>query len=434
MVSLFPVALRGCGTLEIESIGSYVHRLASAHGVTAGRLLNTLLKEVNSEEASSRAVMRYDMRLAVLARPNATSRNVVNALQKCTGRSDLLGSTFNALQHALHRSMGVFAGTFRWCPACMGEFERAGDSGYYKLVWHLNDITHCHIHAVTLNDRCHYCGSKQDGFGYRTKCTACQRCGKSLSTSIDGLPDRLAVSHGADLYSLVEAIAHDPHRCFPEGGIRKIVSQLFDAAWASGNEKQLWSVIPRDECIAIDTGHHPITLTIARRLAVRLGMDLVDLLSGELGGTIDVLDTTWYTNLPNEMKPIKRRRLHNKDKVFEGLLSALHTDRGQPPPLSTVAGSLSVSVGYIHYHYPILASQIIARHSAWHNAQKLGKQRLARAKALEYFSGRIDNSVAWSKKDALRTIRRETGLPKNLLRAEISSIYDILICPLPTGR
>lgn len=426
MVSLFPVALRGIGTLEIEAIGSYVHRLASAHGVTAGRLLDTVLREVDYEETANTPAVKYYMRLATLVRPNATSRIVVNALQKCTGRSDLFGTTFNALQHALHRSVGVFAGTFRWCPACMGEFERAGDSGYYKLAWHLNDITHCHIHAVTLVDRCHYCGSKQDGLGYKSMCTACQKCGKTLSASDEDPPDRAAASHGADLYSLVDAIAHDPNLCFPEGAVRKVVSHLFDKVWAEGSEKQLWGVIPRDECIGIDSGHIPITLTIARRLAARLGMDLIDLLSGELTNAIGVLDPVWYVNLPSEMRPKKRRRLQDKDKVFDGLVNELSVDSRAPMPLSKIAGSLGVSVGFVHYRYPILASQIIARYSAWQNSQRLENQRNARAKALEYFSDRMDGVASMSKKDALRTIRQKTGLPKNLLREEINAVHDSL--------
>lgn len=426
MVRLFPLALRGLGTLEIESIGSYIHRLAAAHGVTAGRLLETVLRDWAPESAASDTFVRYDMKSAVLVRPNSTSLNIVTALLRCTGRSDLFGTTFNALQHALHRSVGVFSGTVRWCSACMGEFERAGDSGYFKLAWHLSDITHCHIHSVKLVDRCSHCGALQDGFGYKIECIYCQKCGQPLSASDDSPPDRAAASHGADLYSLVDAIAHDPNLSFPEGGVRNVVSHLFEKAWAEGSEKQLWNVIPRDECIGIDSGHIPITLTIARRVAVRLGMDLVDLLSGELENAIGVLDPAWYANLPGEMRPKKRRRLQDKDKVIDGLVNELSVDSRAPMPLSKIAGSLGVSVGFVHYRYPILAAQIIARHSAWQNAQKLEKQRTARAKALEYFSGRMGGVAGLSKKDALRTIRQKTGLPKNLLRDEINAVHDLL--------
>ncbi len=431
MAYLFPLALRGSNSDEVEAISSFIYRLAITHGVSAWKLFEragSWYSAAVPTAAHTLELLRNSPDIAILVRPNNLSQTVVDMLTHVTGNQNLRSGTFLSLRHALDRSVATFAKTLRWCRACMREFVAAGDPGYFKLVWHLASVTHCPTHRTPLVDRCSNCGSVQRGVGSRKDCTSCFGCGQALA---DGPTQERWSSWnhgGGDLVQLVRAIGTDPQLAFPQNGVREVVARIFDNVWNREQELQFWSVIPRDECLGIIDGQIPVTLLTARRLAFRLGIPLVDLLSGTVANSAaGILSPEWTASLPSDMRPKKRVTRRNRSAVIDRLEDILRSQRAEKPiSLKELANKLSISVGFLHYHFPQRARDVIQRHAEWRLEERQRKVREARAAALAFFTNDRYMNEPKSRKHALRVLRQETGLPKNLLRQEIGTALQVL--------
>lgn len=425
MLRLFSIALRGMGTADVEALDSYLYRLAIVHGVSTETLIQQLLawyRAMFPTRLQSTACILTAKDLSLFVRPNFATQRLLQALMDATGVDTLRCGTFVALGGAVARSVQTYSSSTRWCPGCMAEFVGAGDPGYFKLLWHLNDITHCPIHRLRLIDRCTNCEAYQRSKGRRHDCTSCSECGASLARGISehDLMDSWKYE-GADLIELVEVIANNPPLTFPHKGAWGAVRTTLEKIKSAEAEGNFLGTVYRSELALIANGRQAITLATARRLAYRFGMRISDLLAGTVAETTKILDPTWTAVLPSDMRPRKRHRPHNRKKIFEKMQTVLATyDAAHPPALRTVAKQVGVSVGCLEYHFPAVAHQIIERHRAWREKESQRKKLRARVAVLGFFTHERYALERKSRKNALRVLRAETGLPKNLLREEIA--------------
>ena len=434
MSYLFHLPLRGLGTIEVEALGSYIHRLAFNHGTSVNRLLSHAYAWHGRQRPGFRdSVPELHSRgtLAVYVRPNNATNEMTQVLSNAAAAPELRSGTFLAVNDALHRSTGVFSQHLRWCPSCMAEFIKANDDGYFKLAWHLAAISHCHIHGVKLLDRCCHCGGYQDGYGIKHRCTHCQKCHQPLSESSE-FAERTGSweVHGADLLDLIDEISKDPELIYPKESVRRLISNLFDKAWTDDTQDKLWKLIPRDECLRIESGHLPVTMIVARRIAFRLGMKLTDLLWGDLQQSTHVLDPAWTREYPNDIHPKKRRRITGKEEIFQKVNETLNNQQEYAPSLSQLAKELSVSVGYLRHHFPVMAERIIQNHKVRKAEHQLELKRKSRAAALKFFTAGPEGIGVKCREQAYRQLRGKSGLSKHQLKREINSVYELL-CPPP---
>lgn len=429
MSSLFPIALRGLGTADVEGFGSYLHRAASAHGISTGRFLTHAV----SWHQAMQPDRKYNLEgilsspdVCVFVRPNQTTAQLVEVFSDATRIDTFRCGTFLALQRALDRSMNTFEAHLRWCPACVKEFEVLGDSGYFKLIWQLKALSHCPNHLVPLRSRCGRCNAYQGGFRARASGMTCIRCGHPLSAGMEQASRADSwMTTASDLIELVHLIAANASLEFPANGTKDVLTAIFDKVWFDEDECEFWNVMPRDECLGIVLGDQPVTLMTARRVAYHLGMHLPDLLEGAVSLTTSVLDPAWTAELPESMRRAKKRVTRDKTAILQRLQSMLSEERHirQPPALEVVASGLGVSVGYLQHHFPMVSHEILEKHRNWVAADMNRKRLQARSAALSFLGHDRYALERKSRKNALRVLRAETGLPKNILREEIWSIF-----------
>lgn len=420
---LFPVLLEGDGTPDVEALCSYMCRLSAAHQAPLGVLIKACYRW--RQEASGVApdlpfLIENLGNISHYVRPNEMTRSLVSVLAKATDQPNLRSSTFMCLESALDRCMGSFANTMRWCPSCFQEFEQSGTPAYFKLQWFLTGLSRCHTHGVELISRCPHCNAQQHGYGLRTSCASCARCGGTLAV-VSRIHERQESwrAEGADLIALVDRIGCEPALEFPSGGVRRVVQALFDEAWERDDLRGLSKIMNRDECLAITHRITPVTLLRARRIAFRLGVRLVDLLNGTIQETSGVLDPAWTERLPRMMRPKRRAPRHDRKRLAAGLKRMLQDGTQNPMPLSRVARDLGVSTGCLRYHFPIQAKEMLRRYREWRRSSTERKQLEARSAVLSYIA-RNDGLRPSSNKGVLRELRRETKLPKDTLRHEIA--------------
>ena len=133
LYSLEPI---GIGTPEVESVSSYLNRLAQAHCVTVSALIaHELLPHIGTPAPARarQAVPPSRGGLRGLGQPLAqriyglgrTAATWVDGLEVVTGRRDLRFLTLLAWRDVLP-DRHVFSPLLRWCPACFDERVTTG--------------------------------------------------------------------------------------------------------------------------------------------------------------------------------------------------------------------------------------------------------------------------------------------------------------------
>lgn len=190
---LYSLAPIGIGTPEVESLSSYLNRLAQAHCVTVCALMtHEVVPHLRAQAGASaqRAVPpsrggprglghRLARQIYGLGRTAATWVDVLTAL---TGRRDLRFLTLLAWRDVLP-NRHLFARLVRWCPACFEAWATTGHPLYEPLLWKLKPLTVCVRHQQLLQSRCHVCQQQPATFSGRSRPGYCARCGAWLGSA-----------------------------------------------------------------------------------------------------------------------------------------------------------------------------------------------------------------------------------------------------------
>jgi hypothetical protein len=172
----------GVGTIETESLTSYVRRLAAAHVVSPSALLRLEVLEPHRLSAGQ----RHQSMAPVLGTESINgarrSRLLVDALEELTGVSRVRETSL------LDRDRAVcFDGAFRdfraWCPECLTD-----GTPYDRLLWSFSAIKTCVRHDCRLEDRCPRarCGKPHRPWHRSASPGGCPFCGEPLDRPAEG--------------------------------------------------------------------------------------------------------------------------------------------------------------------------------------------------------------------------------------------------------
>lgn len=172
---LYNIPPIGVGTMEVESLTSYIARIADAHCVETGALINEILineikKERIYKEETVSAVYRNDTHkfngLSVAAAENVTIMN------KLCGREDIESLTLIKYKNVLNHNK-LLKKNKSWCPYCIADMK---EIQFEKLIWCITPVDICHIHSTKLEDTCRKCGANQKHLKFKTLNGFCQKC------------------------------------------------------------------------------------------------------------------------------------------------------------------------------------------------------------------------------------------------------------------
>lgn len=422
---LFPIELEGAGTCDVESLASYVYRVAYEHGLYVGEFLRYLNKKATREPAES--VPEY-LKIAEMVRNNGSSAVLEAFLEKMTGKL-LSQSRLLFMSQDIGRSPNDVVSGFRWCPECMGEWKILGQQPFFKLIWHLSGVTHCPNHRTELISACSFCGCNQTSYIRKRNLGFCQQCGEHLGKRNSDKPypgiSPSWETKGADIHQFFVDMAQHPATDEFVGGIWRSLRDLFDHYWDNGKEAELYRAFPRDEWISLYHKQKPVSFSTARRLCYGLGIDLYTLISGNAIHSTQVLSQKWLCELPEGFCERRSRQKRNHDAIQSKLRRYLDSSV-RPRPMKEVAAELKVSVGYLEYRYPTAVSALVKRHKAMIVAQRQRTREKALNSALQYFTDSSYSGYPKSRKQAYLYLREETGLPKFLLKGAIGEVCSVL--------
>lgn len=182
---LSPLQPMGLATPLVESLSSYITRLADAHAVFAGLLMRKVVAPfvpAASPLEKQRGLFRASgQRSRLLNGTGLPAKYAVQALEVLTLRSDLHYLTLLPLAAIFPtRARGLLRLTKAWCPICYENQRRAGLVIYDPLLWFFLDVALCPEHCCILRTECPYqdCAKSLPAVGWRARpgyCSYCQR-------------------------------------------------------------------------------------------------------------------------------------------------------------------------------------------------------------------------------------------------------------------
>ncbi|SMQ80263.1 TniQ protein [Bacillus sp. OV166] len=168
---LFNLEPIGIGTPMVESLESYLARLALHHCITTGDLVKYIIcNEMNIE---SNVLFENT---SFIKKFGEKTDNLISALENLTSRKDLKLLTLSKWESAFVNHNGTFHEFSRWCPNCYEELKLNNNEIYEPLIWSLKCIKICPKHKMPLSSICPHCEKAPYSFSGKSIPGYCSRC------------------------------------------------------------------------------------------------------------------------------------------------------------------------------------------------------------------------------------------------------------------
>ena len=289
---LYSLSPMGIGTAQVESLTSYVMRLANAHAVSAG----TLMRHEILPNLPNGPKHQCSSALHSVNGLSHRSGKWVEVLNKFTARCDL-----NSLTLLPWKSVLVAGAILRrrkaWCPRCYQDCRRHGQTVYDPLLWMLAPVTICPRHETSLQEYCPHCSKRSRSLSGRARPGFCAHCNGWLGNDLP-VPshDTLgkSIGHGlqvakaaGDLLAFGSSRRSIPQARFQlQNNIQRAI-----ADWADGNRSLFCRTAKiSDKSLTdwLNRSHSP-SLPALIQVAHNLGIPLIRLLIEQ----IPVDDDSW---------------------------------------------------------------------------------------------------------------------------------------------
>ena len=341
----------GLGAERVESLTSYVSRLAAAHLVKPTWLLKSASIDVPSKGARA------------LNGLCTTTVMAVHALEELTQVSDLAALTLLPWK-GVFSSVNSLAATQRWCPRCLADWQRRGAVVCYPLLWSITTVRWCELHQSRLVSRCpnRDCASAVDLLAPPGRCS---RCFAWLGCdSPDGSDD---LNEDPDSW-FTHATAQVLKRGQREGGLpapedmRAISLWLFEVV-GNGRWESLRKRLGLSSAIIYSwrTGKALPSLEMFLTLCSRLNLEPDDLLDADRLKRLDPIVIRCASGAHARAAPRKPNEHPDLEFLRMHLEAALQVPLPFTPSLDQVAGDVGVGCELIRYHFPDLAKAVSLR-------------------------------------------------------------------------
>ena len=182
----------GIGTPYVESLTSYVIRLAEQHCITTRRLL---IKEIapfmgrepklsnlrNERNESIGKILGVNRDRTATNGTGLMATNLVRAMSVLTKRTDLHFLTLRPWEKVLSKR-DLLRHERVWCPFCYQEWRDTNKSIYEPLIWCINVVQICPIHHHPFLSVCPHCLNQQLVLSGDSQTGHCNKCGKWLGS------------------------------------------------------------------------------------------------------------------------------------------------------------------------------------------------------------------------------------------------------------
>lgn len=186
LYNLEPISI---GTVNVESLVSYVTRLAFEHNLTPNVFYNHIIVPYMLIEMEVDHNEKFVNNEQKINGSSFLSRSVATAVSDMTQIESIYKLTFTKLSD-IFSPIGILKKSKCWCPLCYQDMKNKFGIVYDKLIWSFQDVKYCLIHNCELISSCYGCDSKIKPLSSVYSLDYCKKCNswlgeKSNDTRID---------------------------------------------------------------------------------------------------------------------------------------------------------------------------------------------------------------------------------------------------------
>ena len=358
----------------MESLTSYLVRLADAHGLSTASLVVAeyapLFRcKVMDDQGHCDVLGKFSSALNGLGDFASEGARVLENMTTCDNLDRLTLLPLRDLVSP-RSSVRPYAA---WCPRCLADWMDAKTTIYSPLLWHLSPVLACPIHHGRLIDTCPQCRKRHFPLSRWSVPGHCPRCRSWLGdadATEDATESEIAVS--AEANALVEAVRN--RKCQPNPAIfSNNVRFLQDHLYAGSLSRFSRSVGLNDSSIRnFVTGRALPGLETLLRISVTTQVP-----SPKLAGTLlEQSDLT--VGSARRLITFSRRncRPYQWERIRELIVQA--TKAENPSSLHSFCDAMGLDPGRVSHALPKESRALIERTAAERSALK--ERRLQQAK------------------------------------------------------
>jgi len=364
----------GIGTPYVESLTSYIARLAEMHCVTPRNLIVREILPAQSQRVIP-TILAYGRfwsgQALTLNSLTPVTKQWVEVLQSFTLCDTLRFLTMLTWSDVI----GVLKLVRRnraWCPACYEEWRQNHHVVYEPLLWALVRVTTCLKHRQPLVSVCPQCHKSLPFLTQITRPGYCTHCGVWLGDAflLQAMEapsnEREGLEHQHWVAQVVgELLAGASHLSEPP---RKeqiaAMTSLYIEQYAKGNISALarWVKLSRNALWTYNRGTAVPNFDSLLHLCSALSLTPLEFLTAK---TLPnqripqfVVDNVPVIS-PGKWRPVSTDDVQRMQSALEGVLAE---ERDPPPCLIEAAKSIGYSAATLRRHCPDLSKRIVARY------------------------------------------------------------------------
>lgn len=346
----------GIDTPTVESLTSYVCRLAAAHNISVGTLYEfEIVPSLNKSYLVSPPHLGPASTLLGSFRNQIKNINGIGQvalewaelLGRMTLQKDLKYLTFLPWSEVLTYKK-LLRRSQAWCPACYGEMQHTSSGVYQPLIWSIELIRICTRHHIRLVDRCISCNQQFSFLTRRLKLGFCPRCenwlgrvtknsNENLFTPTEIQWQEFIIDNMGDLLTFMSSKAHNASKHCIARWLQICADRL-----TQGKMQRLSRILSKSNLTVHEWRHgrfKPILFDLLR-ICYCLDVRLIDLLTGN---NIEREKSFTAKQFPQELEPIKQVRRANFFSYPEIEKQLINYVKISPPPSLR---KVSVEVGH----------------------------------------------------------------------------------------
>jgi len=384
---LYNVAPLGVNSPFVESLTSYICRLAYEHHVQLGTLVQYSIAPILGKryiaDGQSRGVSSFLRYAGPINGNGIMASDWVSALEALTLRSDLALLTLLVGANALSQR-DLLQPVRKWCPLCYDGWRRHDAIVYEPLLWSINGVTVCPEHGQLLEKCCPYCSSSLPWLIWHSRPGYCSSCGRWLGRAVGKSQVEEKDMYIAETVGGFLARMPQLSLVIPRDRVIQSLRNLI-AATTGGNiaafSRRLG--LPKTTLWELVQGYFPPSLPFLLQLCYQFRLSLLQILSG-----IEQHITPDASLLSQEQT--RKRDLHrplDREKVQQDLEDILADQQSMPLSMREVARKLGYPVRTIKEYFSMYCREIAGRYAEYRKQQ--GQQRKAHLRQRIYEAARI---------------------------------------------
>jgi TniQ len=372
---LYPLKALYEGTANVESLTSYITRLAGVHQVATGVLLAQEVapfidKCSQSSRLSTRFYSTFFHQTGAWNGTGTMAVEPVTILQKLTQQSNLRFLTLLTWAPVLSTRQ-LIRETKAWCPLCYSDLSQHQIPLYEPLLWSISTIKVCLKHKQVLLSKCPNCGENINYLSWNSRSGFCSQCHQWLGLSCH-LDDNIyqtehdwqwqyfVIQEISNILASAPYLMQVPQKDKIAAGIDLCIS-----SYANGQAKAFADLMYLSSTVPSDWryGRALPALTSLLRVCYRLSISLIDFLTGNV--KIDKKEI--LKELPLCQQQRKTNRPFDLSKVENLLLIAL--SESPPKSIKHVASEMGYDLPSLYRHFPNLCHEISVRYKSYKTSQ-----------------------------------------------------------------